>query len=146
MSDQTQSDATVARPLGLLRTKLFIPRTHPDVIARPQLIQILNEVFERKVAIISAPAGSGKSTLLSSWVDSFGEQTSLLEDSTSSAQDNHLAGQKPCFAWVSLDERENDPVRFWTYCIAALQTLQPETGVTTLAMLQELQHTPVENN
>jgi hypothetical protein len=58
-------------------------------------------------------AGFGKTTLLGEWA----RQTRF-----------HAA-------WVSLDERDNDPVRFWDYFISALQALQPSLGVNALVIL-----------
>ena len=37
------------------------------------------------------------------------------------------AEQRP-FAWLSLDSRDNDPVRFWNYVLAALRTVAPDVG------------------
>jgi ATP-dependent transcriptional regulator len=65
-------------------------------------------------ALISGPAGFGKTTLLSEFVAEF---------------------QQPV-AWVSLDEADNDPIRFWTYLIAACQSMRREIGQTALALLQ----------
>jgi LuxR family maltose regulon positive regulatory protein len=39
------------------------------------------------------------------------------------------------FAWVSLERRDSDPVRFWSYLIASLQTVEPEVGASALAAL-----------
>jgi len=66
----------------------------------------LNEGLTRKATLISAPAGFGKSTLMTSWLAESGRQA----------------------AWLSLDEGDNDPVRFWTYLIASIQTIHQETG------------------
>jgi hypothetical protein len=38
-------------------------------------------------------------------------------------------------AWLSLDEGDNDPVRFWSYVIAALETVQAGLGDNTLPLL-----------
>ena len=70
----------------------------------------------RKLTLIRAPAGWGKSTLLADWY--------ALESET-----------RP-FAWVALDGDDNDPVRFWTYLIHALRTLDPSTGEVSLPMLR----------
>ena len=35
-------------------------------------------------------------------------------------------------AWLSLDEGDNDPTRFLTYLVAALQTIAPKIGEATL--------------
>jgi LuxR family maltose regulon positive regulatory protein len=42
-------------------------------------------------------------------------------------------------AWLSLDPADNDPVAFWTYVIAALQTAAPGVGARALALLQSNQ-------
>src|SRR5689334_3012144 len=90
----------------LLATKFFIPSSPHHLIERPRLIALLNQGLLRKLTLISAPAGFGKTTLLSAWV-----QTLPLDN--------------PIVAWVSLDEDSNDPMRFWTYVLTALETLQP---------------------
>ncbi|MGH8630565.1 MAG: hypothetical protein ACREU7_07350, partial [Burkholderiales bacterium] len=48
-------------------------------------------------------------------------------------------------AWLSLDAGDNDPTRFWTYFIAALQTLNPSLGADALALLQSPQPPPLES-
>ncbi|MGY1653745.1 hypothetical protein [Geodermatophilus sp. SYSU D01119] len=40
-------------------------------------------------------------------------------------------------AWLALDERDDDPVVFWTYLIAALQTAVDRVGDRALALLSE---------
>lgn len=106
----------------LIRTKLYVPRVHPDLVDRPRLILKLNKGLHTKLVLVTAPAGYGKTTLLSIWV----EQTGMP------------------IAWISLDNRDNDPTSFWTYFIAALQTLQPDTGNQTITMLQTPQLPPNE--
>jgi LuxR family maltose regulon positive regulatory protein len=63
--------------------------------------------------LLSGPAGFGKTTLLSEFVAQL---------------------QQPA-AWLSLDEGDNDPIRFWTYLIAACQTVQNGAGESALALL-----------
>jgi LuxR family maltose regulon positive regulatory protein len=48
-------------------------------------------------------------------------------------------------AWVSLDANDNDPVRFWTYVIAALQMLHPGLGQPALAHLHSVQRLQAES-
>jgi len=101
----------------LLQTKLYTPPAKPEWVVRPRLIERLNEGLQGRLTLVSAPAGFGKTTLLSSWL----------------AQQEHQVG------WVSLDAGDNDPVRFWTYLIAALQTVNAGLGATVSAMLQSPQ-------
>jgi LuxR family maltose regulon positive regulatory protein len=106
----------------LLQTKLYIPPLRPEFVARPRLIERLNEGLHRKLTLISAPAGSGKTTLVSDW----------------------LHQNKVPTAWLSLDEGDNDPTRFLAYLIAALQTIAPNLGDGFLALLQSPQPPPTE--
>ncbi len=107
-------------PTPILATKLYIPRLRPNVVSRPRLIERLNEGLHRKLTLISAPAGFGKTTLVSEWV---------------------LGCQRPA-AWLSLDEGDNDPTRFLTYLVAALQTLAATLGEGVLTILQSPQPPP----
>ena len=90
----------------LLTTKLHIPHLSVDLVPRPRLSECLDEGLTRKLTLVSAPAGFGKSTALASWLAENGVQA----------------------AWLSLDEGDNDFVRFWTYLIAAIQTVHEEAG------------------
>ena len=47
-------------------------------------------------------------------------------------------------AWLSLDQGDNDPASFWTYLVAALETVAPGVGAGTLTLLQEPQPPPIE--
>jgi LuxR family maltose regulon positive regulatory protein len=104
----------------LLTTKLYIPPTRPELVPRPRLIERLNAGLHRKLTLVSAPAGSGKTTLLSEWIN----QSPIPNT------------QSPKFAWLSLDEGDNDPARFLAYLVAALQTIEGNVGQGVLAALQ----------
>ena len=112
----------------LLETKHHIPSLRPERVSRPRLMERLDaglwrdHAFTRRLTLISAPAGFGKTTLLSEW-----------------ARDSTLP-----VAWLSLDEGDNDPTRFVTYVVAALQTVQAGVGETALAVLQSPQPPPME--
>ena len=101
-------------PAPLLATKLYIPPARPKVVLRPRLLERLNEGLQRKLTLISASAGFGKTTLVSQWVAGCGRPV----------------------AWLSLDEGDNDPTRFLTYFIAALQTITANIGAGVLRTLQ----------
>ena len=115
----------------VLTTKLYIPRTRPELVSRPHLIKKLNQGLHRKLTLISAPAGFGKTTLVSDWIANLqldGEKGIQLAKRTS--------GNKNRVAWLSLDEGDNDLNSFLIYFIAALQTVEPDIGLEPLAALQ----------
>ena len=109
----------------ILATKLYIPPLPPKTISRPRLIKQLTDglFMGHKLTLISAPAGFGKSTLVSEWLANCGRPT----------------------AWLSLDERDNDPARFLIYLISALQRVSPNLGAGTLDALQSSQPPPIES-
>jgi LuxR family maltose regulon positive regulatory protein len=109
-------------PTPILATKLYIPPPRAEIVIRPRLIERLNLGVEmgRKLTLISASAGFGKTTLVSEWIASYGKSV----------------------AWLSLDEGDNDPVRFISYLIAALQTIKTEIGEGLLPALHASQHQP----
>ena len=102
----------------LLTTKLYIPPGRPNLVSRLRLVERLNEglLMGCKLTLISAPAGFGKTTLLSDWASGVGRPEVGV-------------------AWLSLDDADNHPPRFWTYVIAALQTVRPSIGGSCLVML-----------
>lgn len=109
--------------MPILATKLHIPILRPKIVSRTRLIDQLNEGLHRKLTIISAPAGFGKTTLISEWI---------------------ATCDRPV-AWLSLDEGDNDSIRFLTYIIAALQTIFPNIGADALRMLQSAQPPQTES-
>jgi LuxR family maltose regulon positive regulatory protein len=111
---------------ALLTTKLYIPRAHPNLVPRPRLGELLNEGMNRKLTLVCAPAGFGKTTLLSEW--------RML----------HL-GSEYQLAWVSLEEADNDPSRFLSYLLAALQAIEADTGEAVLDSLRSPQPPPIES-
>lgn len=121
-AESHSATASAPSPPRLLRTKLLVPQTHPDVVGRPRLLSRLDRCPQYPLTLISAAAGFGKTTLLSAWVMNCGSAA----------------------VWVSLDARDNDPTRFWSYAIAALQTRWPEIGQTAQAMLHAPQPPPIE--
>jgi LuxR family maltose regulon positive regulatory protein len=99
-----------------------VPQPQQNLVTRARLRQRLDEGLRRKLILIAAPAGFGKTTLLSSWIGATGLPA----------------------AWLSLDEADNDPVRFLAYFIAALQSVASEIGAGALNALQSAQPPPTE--
>src|SRR5512135_1582432 len=123
-------------PPPILATKLYIPPPRPRVVLRPRLIERLNESLQRAagITLISAPAGFGKTTLVSEWI-------AALTPGPSPAG----RWETVRVAWLSLDEGDNDPTRFLTYLVAALQTIAPNVGAGVLGVLQSPQPPPTES-
>lgn len=128
----------------ILATKLYIPPPRPKVVLRPRLIARLNAGLQHApgLSLISAPAGFGKTTLLSEWVrDLRFVIDDLRFDSPIANRQSPIVNR---VAWLSLDEGDNDPFRFLTYLIAALQTIAPGIGEAVLAGLRSPQPPAVE--
>src|SRR5215471_14357074 len=109
--------------MEILATKLHIPAPRSKAVARPRLIERLNDSLNRKLTLVSAPAGFGKTTLISEWIGGCLQQA----------------------AWLSLDEGDGDRSRFMAYLVAALQTIVPNIGKGVLGVLGSPQTPPVES-
>ncbi len=108
----------------LLMTRFFPPPLRPDAVPRPHLIERLEASLHCKLTLLSAPAGFGKSTLLSTWCE--------------------IQKRRHACAWLSLDKEDNDPVRFWTYVLAALDPICPEIGEQVVPLAQSSSPPAVE--
>ncbi len=135
----------------LLTTKLQLPILRKDAIPRGRLIERLStdlwqeNGFVRKLTLVSAPAGFGKTTLVSEWLSALTFAPSQSNPLGPPSLGDKL-GEAPNggvrAAWLSLDDSDNDPVRFLTYIIAALRQIQPEFGRQTQAIMQLPQPPP----
>jgi LuxR family transcriptional regulator, maltose regulon positive regulatory protein len=106
----------------MLQTKFHIPPPRPGAVPRPELWRLLDRGARTKLTLISAPAGFGKSTLLSQWLANRPHQT----------------------AWVSLEEPDNAPGRFWAYMCDALAAVVPDAAEAVKAALQAPELPPPE--
>ena len=113
-------------PSHLLATKLSVPPARAQLVERPRLFERLEAGLRGKLILIAAPAGFGKTTLLSAW------------------RTTAAASCLP-FGWVSLDSGDNDPLLFWSYLLAALDTVAPGVGASALTSLQSPQPPPIED-
>src|SRR5215207_2843668 len=90
-------------------TKLHVPDRRASLVARPALLALLAAGRRGRLVLLTGPPGAGKTTLLTQW---------------------HAAeAPRRRFAWLSLDEEDGDPVRFWACVIEALRTAHPGFGV-----------------
>ena len=117
----TPSHEETAAPGLLLGTKMYVPRATRRLVPRRRLSDRLDQGAASTLMLVSAPAGFGKTTLMAEW----------------------LAGGEHSVAWVSLDEGDNHPATFWTYLVAALQTVVPEVGASARALLQAARPGPI---
>jgi LuxR family maltose regulon positive regulatory protein len=114
---------TQGDPLApLLWTKLHLPRPRAQLVPRSQLVERLQQGVAGALTLVSAPAGFGKTTLLAQW----------------------RASTRTPVAWLSLEPEDNEPTRFLTYLIAALQTLDPHLGARARALLSPPQPAELE--
>ena len=90
-------------PFELVTSKLRRPSVRAGTVRRSLLIERLARGDPRPIVSVVAPAGYGKTTLLAQWAERNGQ----------------------AFAWVSLDERDNDPKVLLTYVAEALDAVEP---------------------
>jgi LuxR family transcriptional regulator, maltose regulon positive regulatory protein len=98
---------------NVLHTKLMPPRLRSSSLPRGDLMKRLDGGLSGKLILLSAPTGFGKTTLVGMWI----------------------ASRDFASAWVTLDENDNDPSRFWMYFVSALRTFDPAVGKSTLSTL-----------
>ncbi|MCK0469849.1 tetratricopeptide repeat protein [Halalkalibacter sp. APA_J-10(15)] len=109
--------------MPIISTKLSIPPIRSKIVARPRLLEQLNEGMHHKLTIISAGAGFGKTTLVSQWL------TSCEQPVT----------------WLSLEEGDNDLARFLTYLFVALRKIEANIGEGVIGLLQSSQLPPIDS-
>ena len=89
--------------LDLVASKLRRPLARPGAILRLPLVLRLAQTDPRPIVSVVAPSGYGKTTLLAQWAERNGQS----------------------FAWVSVDENDNDPKVLLSYIAEALNAVQP---------------------
>ncbi|HXQ15620.1 MAG TPA: hypothetical protein VN814_13450, partial [Caulobacteraceae bacterium] len=106
-SDVREHEALLRRPRGpvsdLLTSKLRRPLMRYGTVHRSLLIERLARCDQGPIVSVVAPPGYGKTTVLSQWAERNGQS----------------------FAWVSVDERDNDPKVLLTYVAEALNRIEP---------------------
>ena len=93
----------------------FRPTTLPaTLLARPGLVGRLEAGASQRLTVVVGSAGAGKSVLLSSWA---------------------ATRDRGATSWLSCDEADADPVRFWTGFIQAPRAVAPEFGADAAELL-----------
>lgn len=85
----------------ILKTKLDIPLKQSNYLSRKRLIKLLDETLKARATLVCAPAGYGKTVIISEWAQAV----------------------KHKVAWISLDESDDDPLRFFGYLKEAFKSL-----------------------
>src|SRR4051812_5568059 len=96
----SNGSAGLDMPFELLESKLQPPRLGDHGVARSALVEHLDTSGAR-IVVVCAGAGYGKTTALTQWAQ---------------------ASTRP-FAWVSVDQHDNDPIVLLTYIAAALDAV-----------------------
>jgi LuxR family maltose regulon positive regulatory protein len=91
-------------PFEVVRTKLLVPSTRRRWVPRPHLVDTFAEGLEAKLTLVCAPTGWGKTSLLAEWA--------------AQSRDHPVA-------WLSLDQNDDEPLRFWRGVAAALAAAEP---------------------
>jgi LuxR family transcriptional regulator, maltose regulon positive regulatory protein len=123
---QQQPTQALDQGMLVLSGRLTPPRLPNSLVERERLLSALDGAFATPLTLLSAPAGWGKTTLLSAWA----------------------SRQLAQVAWLSLEEMDNSPTRFWVALIAALRRCQrgaPQLGETAVALLQSPQPPPLSS-
>jgi LuxR family maltose regulon positive regulatory protein len=117
---EQQPTQALDQEMLMLSSRLTPPRLPNSLVERERLLSALNGAFGTPLTLLSAPAGWGKTTLLSAWA----------------------SRQLAQVAWLSLEELDNSPTRFWVALIAALRRGPwgaPQLGETAVELLQSPQ-------
>lgn len=100
----------------MFRNKLSMPRIGGNIVRRKKIEEKLLGLSDYKLAFLSAPAGYGKTTAVA----------------------DYLKRTNRKHAWLSLDEADNDPVRFWKYLMASVSECLDDKSVARLPVDEEL--------
>ncbi|WP_256759505.1 BTAD domain-containing putative transcriptional regulator [Cohnella sp. WQ 127256] len=96
-------------------TKMHIPYARHALVARSNLLRLLDEGMDAKLTHLFAPSGYGKTTALSEWAKQSGKLV----------------------AWVSLSKQDDDWITFWNIIIASIQNRVDGFGLTVWPLLAE---------
>ena len=101
------------RSIGVIETKITLPRVQPGMLRRARLLEIVDGHAGAALTVVNAPVGYGKTTLLRSW---------CIE-------------RPEAVIWMTLDAADDDPVRLWTHLATAIERLGEGLGGRALMCL-----------
>ena len=102
---------TIDKNDALILTKLLLPTLPDPLVSRPRLTEALSRAYRySRLILVSAQAGSGKTTAVLEWLNQV---------------DPAITGK---IAWLSLDENDDEAIRFWSYVCRSLEKVLPQLG------------------
>jgi LuxR family transcriptional regulator, maltose regulon positive regulatory protein len=99
----------------LIEAKLRSPSLRRAIVSRPRLVEML-ATSDAPIGVVVAPPGFGKTTLLVQW---------------------QVSEERP-FAWLSLDDGDNDPIGFWSCLVASIGRVVPDFASTVVPTLSSI--------
>ncbi|MFE8605519.1 LuxR C-terminal-related transcriptional regulator [Archangium violaceum] len=126
LTDVAAHAAPFGGPLShLLPTKLSPPQTTSVLVARGVPLRKLDQGVSGKLVLVTAPLGWGKTTLLTQWY--------------------REACARRLFAWLSLDELDNAPERFFSYLVGAIRRAAPDFDAYIASQLDAQVELPLDH-
>lgn len=113
----------------LLTTKFNLPPIDKDFLPRPRLTQKLSTCLHpgNRLALVCAPAGYGKTSLVSEWLHQVEQMLPSIR-----------------YAWLTLDQGDDDLARFLNYLVGALRRIDPHLGGGLLTAIQSFRPSSVQ--
>ena len=108
-----QTSEVVPSALRVIEPKLMLPRVHARTLRRARLLELLDDVDGAALTVLDATVGYGKTTLLRSW----------------------CAERPEPVVWMTLDARDDDPVRLWTHLATGVERIGHGLGQRALTSL-----------
>ena len=110
--------------LNIKPSKVTIPHRRTNLVSRPRLLELFNDLLDYKLFIVAAPAGYGK--------------TSLIVD---------FASNSPMpVCWFSMDSSDQDIQRFLINFVSAIQMRFPHFGKSSLAVIQSVASDKIDSD
>lgn len=110
-------NAVVPGEPALLDGKFRVPPAGTGVIHRNRITALIEQATERPVTVITAPPGAGKTVACAGWAA--------------------VRARSRRIAWLSLDEGDRDPARFWACITAALAAGGTTFGASLIPRTRE---------
>jgi LuxR family transcriptional regulator, maltose regulon positive regulatory protein len=110
----------------LVPTKLTAPQPRAVWVRRERLLAQLGAEPATRLTLVIAPAGFGKSTLVAQW---------LVEAQSAAGTSPGELPPPAALAWLTLDEHDQDGLRFVAYVAGAIEQVAPRALTTTRPLL-----------